>query len=97
MDKVKVGGMEYVIKEKPVVEVHNNKNCYGSCDKEKLLIELSNGVPKPRKDQTLIHEIMHAAMDEAGLYLENEEDIVNRLSLVWYQILKDNDFSFLNK
>lgn len=96
MDKVKVGGLEYTIKEKPVVEVYSDKNCYGSCDRDNLLIELSNGVPKVRKDQVLIHEIMHAAMDEAGLELDNEEFIVTHLSKVWYQVLKENDFAFLN-
>lgn len=97
MKKIKVGGIIYDVESKETVEINQNKNHYGSCDFKSAKIEIANTVNEQRQEQTLIHEVMHAVFDEAGISLENEEDIVNRLSLVWYQVLKDNDFSFLNK
>ena len=95
MKKVKVGGLEYEIKLKDRILSDDNQDCYGMCIAKDCVIELLNNVPKQRQDQTLVHEIMHAVFEEAGITDDNEEDIVNRLSLVWYQVLKDNDFSFI--
>ena len=97
MEKVKVGGIIYEIEKKESVEVNQDKNHYGVCNFKDATIEISTTVNEQRQKQTLIHEIMHAVFDEAGIELENEETIVNQISLVWYQVLKDNDFSFLNK
>lgn len=96
LKKVKVGGVTY--------KITNEKNphmdgavCYGVCDQKELTITMNSDLNEQRYNQTLIHEIMHAVMDEAGLDLEDEEDIVNRISLVWYQVLTDNRFDFLKK
>lgn len=97
MKKIKVGGIVYDVELKEVVEINQDRNYYGSCDYKSAKIEIANTINEQRQEQTLIHEVMHAVFDEAGISLENEEDIVNRLSLVWYQVLKDNDFSYLNK
>lgn len=95
MDKVKIGGITYDIEQKESVEVNQDKNYYGVCNFKNAIIEISNTVNEQRQEQTLIHEIMHAVFYEAGIELENEEEIVNRASLVWYQVLKENDFGFL--
>ena len=96
MKKVKVGGVTYKIKNKE--NPHSNGNvCYGTCDHQNLVIEMNSNNNKQRYNQTLIHEIMHAVFYEAGLSMENEEDIVNRLSLVWYQVLTDNKFDFFKQ
>ena len=59
------------------------------------LIEINDKIHKTRQDQTLVHELTHAMFFEAGL--EDEEDLVNRLGLILYQVLKDNDFSWLRR
>lgn len=93
MNKVKVGGLTYEIKkEKNLID--DNQECFGVCDRRNLVIKMNDSINEQRYNQTLIHEIMHAVFDEAGLDLENEEDIVNRLSLVWYQVLTENKFEF---
>lgn len=93
MKKVKVGGVTYKIKKVKNL-MHDQREAYGCCDPQKLVISMNSANNEQRDNQTLIHEIMHAVVDEAGLYLDNEEDIVNRLSLVWYQVLTENKFDF---
>lgn len=48
-----------------------------------------------KKEQVLIHELLHACIAEAG-FDEQDEDVVNRVSIVLYQVLKDNAFDFSN-
>lgn len=95
--KVKVGGVTYKItnEKNPLMD---GELCYGLCDRKELAITMNSDLNEQRYNQTLVHEIMHAVVDEAGLDLgEDEEDIVNRISLVWYQVLTENRFDFLKK
>lgn len=96
MKKVKVGGVTYKIKREKNL-MHDQREAYGSCDHKELVIKMNDSINDQRYNQTLIHEIMHAVFDEAGLDLDNEEDIVNRISLVWYQVLIENKFDFFKQ
>ena len=42
-----------------------------------------------RKEQVFIHELTHAIFFEAG-FEEQDEDMINRVGKVLYQVLKDN-------
>lgn len=97
MNKVKVAGVTYDVVMKEDVRSDADDQCYGLCNFKDLSIELLNDLPEERHNQTLIHEIMHAVFEESGIQMEDDEDLVNRLALVWFQVLKDNDFSFLNE
>ena len=44
--------------------------------------------------QTLIHEITHGILVEAG-YINHEEEQADRIGKILYQVLVDNDFSWL--
>lgn len=96
MKKVKVGGVTYKIKKVKNL-VDDGEECFGICDRRDLAIKINDSINDQRYNQTLIHEIMHAVFDEAGLDLDNEEDIVNRISLVWYQVLIENKFDFFKQ
>lgn len=67
---------------------------WGEVTYEKNKINLWSGLSPQKKEQTLIHEMLHAIFHEAGFDLDNEDE-VNRISIVLHQVLKDNDFSFL--
>ena len=41
--------------------------------------------------------MLHAVVCESGAVIENEEDVVNQMGLVLYQILRDNDLSFIKE
>lgn len=91
MDKVKIGGIVYQIKIKN--DLVGETGNWGETNLKKTTIALDSNMSKQRTDQTLVHEIVHGIFEEAGF--EQNEDKVNRLGIVLYQVLKDNDFSFL--
>lgn len=97
LDKIKVGGIDYQVVLKDLDTRGDDKNGQqlGWCVMGDNLIEINEKIHKTRQDQTLIHELTHAMFFEAGL--EDEEELVNRLGLILYQVLKDNDFSWLRR
>lgn len=94
--KIKVGGVYYTIEEKPFIEIDGNKNYAGSCTYTKTRIELLETLSNDRKEQTFIHELMHAILNEAG-YAEHDEDLVERISIVLHQVINENDLKRLLK
>lgn len=97
IDKIKVGGLYYKIVELDFIEINGDRNFKGACRYRNLEIELLKEIPEELKNQTLVHEILHAIIEEVGIDLEEEEDFVNRISKVLYQVLKENDLSFMRK
>ena len=96
LDKIKIGGIVYDVELKEL-EVEQGVQL-GWCKRTQTLIEVNNhNISKQLQQQTLIHEMTHAILFEAGLELENEEDVVNRIALVLHQVLKDNDFGWLHR
>lgn len=95
LKKLKVGGLIY-----DVVPVQWEENAdgdlqFGIFNANKTNILINELISKQVQKQTLIHEMMHAIFFEAGIEVENEEDLVNRISTVLYQVLQDNDFNFM--
>lgn len=46
-----------------------------------------------KKEQTFVHELLHACFNEAG-FNEQDEDMINRVGVMLYQVLKDNYLDF---
>ncbi|EAF6697317.1 hypothetical protein AUQ54_01695 [Listeria monocytogenes] len=88
MEKIKVGGIWYEIKEVPAVTIAGDKNYLGACDYDNQSIEILESLPEARKKQVFIHELTHAMLYEAG-YTEHDEELVERLSIVAYQVIED--------
>lgn len=69
----------------------NNQSVWGYTDFQKTSIKLRDGINGQKQLQTLVHEMVHAAMHEAGLDEQcMDESIVNPLGLILYQVLNDN-------
>ena len=85
--KVKVAGIDYEVKE--VEGILERFNVLGQINYHKGVIELDNSLCQTRKEQTFVHELLHACFREAG-YEEQEEEMIDRVSSVLYQVLKDN-------
>lgn len=97
LEEVKVGGINYQVE---LVDLTTQRDeelgmQLGYCHYHKDLIEVNSKISKQRQEQTLVHEMMHAIYEEAGV--QQDEDNVDVLAKVLYQVLKDNDFSWLNK
>lgn len=88
LDKVKVAGVTYTI-ETPD-EIGDEPDNLGNCIYQKQLIRVKANMSQERREQTFIHELLHAIFFEAGYTDSDYEEMVNRLSLVLYQVLKDN-------
>lgn len=98
LKKIRVGGIDYDVAIKDLSQF-DSPNSYrmGQHSELQTSIEISDKLPKQKRDQTFIHEMLHAVVCESGVVLENEEDIVNQMGLVLYQVLRDNDFSFIKE
>lgn len=99
IDNIKVGAIDYEVECKEVLEHNDETGYYGLCHHGQPKIEVSTRYSLQRQHQTLVHELLHAILHEAGLTHEldddEEEELANRIGLVLYQVLKDNDLSFL--
>jgi predicted metallopeptidase len=93
-DKVNIAGIEYKVKE--VLGLEQKHGLLGQVLYSITEIEIDNRLSKARKEQVFVHELLHACFYEAG-YAEQEEDVVNRVSAVLYQVLKDNNICFGGK
>ncbi|PIC72419.1 ImmA/IrrE family metallo-endopeptidase [Sporosarcina sp. P17b] len=89
--QVKVAGIDYTVQEvEGFVEEHE---LGGQVIYHKGKIKIDSAMCKTKKEQIFVHELTHAIFMEAG-YDEQDEDMVNRLSIVLYQVLKDNRLQF---
>lgn len=90
-NKVKVAGIEYnIVQVDGVLERFNN---LGLIHYNKGTIEIDSSMCETKKEQTFVHEVLHACFNEAG-FEEQDEDMINRVGIVLYQVLKDNHLYF---
>ncbi|MDM5239356.1 ImmA/IrrE family metallo-endopeptidase [Bacillus cereus] len=83
----KIGGVKY-----KVVEVKGLTKEYGMLGQilyDELLIKIDADLPQGRKEETLIHEVLHGIFFEAG-FEEQDEDMINRVGKVLYQVIRNN-------
>ena len=92
--KLKIGGLIWTVKEDD--NVSREGNCYGSTHHTSQNIFLEPRLSIQKRDQTFIHELLHAAWDATGLSAnkeftqEKEELIIRALGNGMHQILNDN-------
>ena len=94
MESVKIGGPTYTVKK--VSDLQGKEGDWGRIQYKTQEITLDDSLKEQLEDQTLIHEITHGILVEAG-YVEHEEEQADRIGKILYQVLTDNDFSWLWK
>ena len=95
MKQVKVCGVTYDVEwDKEIVIIDGDAHYIGSCDQNNTKIEILNELSQERKNQVFVHELTHAMLNEAN-YKEHDEELVERLSIILHQVLKDNDFNWI--
>lgn len=95
LNKIKVGGLVYDVVPTKWERKDNGELQFGLYNVSDTNILINESISEQVQNQTLIHEMTHAIFYEAGIELDNEEDLVTRISGVLYQILQDNDLSFI--
>lgn len=91
---IKIGGLIYKVEHKEDLQGKNGE--WGHIAYKEVAIRLDNNMTDQLTDQTFIHEMTHGILVEAG-YNDHEEQMADRIGKVLYQVLKDNDFSFLHE
>lgn len=89
--EIKVGGVIYNIVLKPYIEIESDRNYQGMCDYMNTEISILSDLSKERMKDVFIHELTHAIFYEAG-FDDQDEDMINRVGKVLYQVVSDNEF-----
>ena len=95
---VKIGGTIYEIENTLYSFDDDKTTVMGDIDQVAAKIKINNldpSIAQVRKQQSLIHEILHAMIFEAGCENEIDEKLIKRLSMVMYQVVKENDLADL--
>lgn len=92
-NKINISGIEYTVEEVDNVIIDGSNQFLGACYYTSAEIQVRSDLPQTKKEQTFVHEMLHAIFNEAG-YSEQDEDMVNRVGIVLYQVLKNNTFNF---
>jgi hypothetical protein len=90
-NKVIVAGIEYEVRE--IAGMEEQFDHLGQILYTRGVIKVDSELSHDRKEQVFIHELLHGIFYEAGIE-EQDEDVINRVSAVLYQVLKDNQFNF---
>lgn len=94
MCEVKIGATKYKVANLKVIDSAAQGVVMGEVDYPKCLITLLGPLNRARKEETLIHEVLHAIFFEAG-YLEHNEEMVDRLTPFLYSFIKENNLDKL--
>ena len=95
--KVKIGGLTYDVSSVEGLDKQEGElGLLGRIDYHGLKIKVEKALAEQMQQQILIHEIVHGILIEAG-YTHHKEEQADRIGKVLYQVLKDNDFSFIRK
>ena len=100
-NKVKVGYKDIKIKYvRPDYKKWEMTDCFGEYDYRQNVISIQHDLCGQERANTIIHEIMHAAVSVSGLNQEkaalekdeHEEAVVNQLTNVMMGVFRDNDW-----
>ena len=81
-------GMTYTIHSSPCIEKGAWRE--GQIDYLKQEILLDNDLSTEKAKSTLIHEIIHAILEEVGIKDENRDGLVQPLAQGLYMVLRNN-------
>ena len=100
-NQVKVGYKDIKIKYvRPDYKKWEMTDCFGEYDYRQNIIHIQHDLCGQERANTIIHEIMHAAVQVSGLNQEkaalekdeHEEAVVNQLTNVMMSVFRDNDW-----
>ncbi|KIL79575.1 ImmA/IrrE family metallo-endopeptidase [Bacillus badius] len=90
-NKVKIGGINYDVQEVRGLEAEFSH--LGQILYTRGVIKVDEELSADRKEQVFVHELLHGVFYEAGIE-EQDEDMINRVSIILHQVLKDNNLCF---
>ncbi|MET8824195.1 MULTISPECIES: ImmA/IrrE family metallo-endopeptidase [Bacillati] len=94
--EIKVAGINYQVSIADHLPSEDAGYKWGECNYQDAEIRIWNELSDQKKDQTFVHELTHAIFHEAGID-DQDEDQINRVGMVLYQVLRDNAFHYPTK
>jgi len=94
--KIKVGPLTYEVFVSK--DVTNEGDCWGSTHYRTQKIFLTPDSKEDHREETFVHELLHACLETSGLNFRIEEkdkypsaeEIVRTTATILYQVIKDN-------
>lgn len=84
---INILGIEYNVLEQNIIE--SNPELMGMIDTHLQKIYLKSNLSEDVKNQTLLHEIIHAIFQQLG-FIENEQ-VIQQLATSIYRVFKENN------
>tara|TARA_Y100000356_G_scaffold69951_1_gene57593 strand:+ start:867 stop:1187 length:321 start_codon:yes stop_codon:yes gene_type:complete len=82
--EINIGGHDYKIIELPLQHEDESKELYGRHMVKENIILINEDIHQSRKEETLVHEILHAIFFNYGL--EHEERLIDAISNGLFQL-----------
>tara|TARA_Y100000361_G_scaffold120859_1_gene112642 strand:+ start:209 stop:529 length:321 start_codon:yes stop_codon:yes gene_type:complete len=82
--EINIGGHDYKIIELPLQHEDESKELYGRHMVKENIILINEDIHKSRKEETLIHEILHAIFFNYGL--NHDERVIDAISNGLFQL-----------
>lgn len=84
---VEILGITYSVEEVDVVD--KTELCYGQINHFEQTIRIDKNLPMDKKEQTLLHEILHAVCENLGLLeISENEHAIQSISATLYCMFK---------
>lgn len=89
-DRMKIGCINYTIREVEILEDDHGNEIYGQALFDNAEIQLLKRLAPQVKQATLWHEIIHAILINAGWTGEHDERMVSAIAHGLYAVIIDN-------
>jgi len=89
MNSIQIGPLRYEIVEVPDLRGKHDQGLFGAVDYHPCRIQLEANMEAQRRPMTLLHEVLHALLDQMPS-TKDEEQWVKGVAYGVSQVLKDN-------
>lgn len=94
-NNVRIGSSDYEIHRTINPIIMDGKACFGTIDYDFGIINLNESIQGQQQlEKTFLHEVLHGMFREQNIEIENEEEIVEKLAISLYQLIRDNQELF---
>lgn len=90
-ETVRVGAVDYNVNFADAIIIDGDANYAGACSLGDGTIQILSSLSEQGKLITFMHELTHAIFEQAG-YDEHDENMIDRISKILLQVLRDNEF-----
>lgn len=95
LNNIRIGSTDYEINFSDEPIILDGKVCYGMIDFDFGTIKLNKSIQgKQKLEKTFLHEVFHGMFKEQNIEIEDEEEIVEKLAISLYQLIRDNQELF---